>query len=158
MYRSRLSSQVMGDLKHTPFPNLTCHRVRSLWEWSLRTALSWDPTVSADITAVGTTCSHGVYKKARVLMHSTHSWLISISKKGSLWTADRTGDTSSPPGLPPLHLKSYSTAITIEKLRESELFTLLDEQACSYKNNFLIENIRIKNIIKALFSYLIKVY
>lgn len=64
MYRSRLSSQVIGDLNHTPFPNLRCHRVRSLWEWSLRTTVSWDPTINADITAIGSTCSHGVYKKA----------------------------------------------------------------------------------------------
>lgn len=31
-----------------------------------------------------------------------------------------------------LHLRSYSTVITSEKLRESELFSLLDEQACSH--------------------------
>lgn len=35
------------------------------------------------------------------------------------------------PGLSPFLLRSYSTMITIEKLWESELFTLLDEQACS---------------------------
>lgn len=37
-----------------------------------------------------------------------------------------------PPGLPPFHLRSYSTVITIGNLWESELFTLLDEQACRY--------------------------
>lgn len=39
---------------------------------------------------------------------------------------------TSPPGLPPFHFRSCSTVISIKKLWKSELYTLLQKQACTY--------------------------
>lgn len=58
--------------------------------------------------------------------------LLTSQKREVYELLGEQGIPTSPPGLPTLHLRSYSTVITSEELWESELFTLLDEQACSH--------------------------
>lgn len=156
MYRSRLSSQVIGDLNHTPFPNLRCHRVRSLWEWSLRTTLSWDPTINADITAIGSTCSHGVYKKACIafivdlLAPKKREVYKLLAEQGIPLLPRASVHFISDPTQRWSVLRSYGN------LNYSP-FWMSKPAAIMLKNNFLPENIRIeKYIMKSLFSYLIK--
>lgn len=149
----RLSPQVTGHLNHTPTSDATGSG--HLREQSLKTTLCsvihQDPTINADIIAIGTICSCQVYRKTRILMHSIHSLFISTSKSGSLWTAGKTRDTTAQGILllprASLHFISYPTQLwsLLKSYRTLDYlpFWMSKPAAIMSKSIFLTANVRI---------------
>lgn len=123
---------------------------------SLRTTLSWDPTINADITAIAITCSHGVYKKAYIAFIAD---LLAPQKREVYELLAEQGTPLLPQAS--LHFISdptqqWSVLRSYGNLNYSP-FWMSKPAAIMLKNNFLTENIRIEKYI-IFFSYLIKVY